>query len=643
MVKAMSRHPWLRSARAVGIALLLLIVLLSVGGYFLTSSTIRRDRDAAAARRADVETLQTQEVLGRARAYVQGLGDVLAAEQRPGQGRFASLARATSASVGLNDVLWVEEVPRSERGRYERRTGAPITRLTRDGRFERAPAAASYLPATFTSRTRPELRSGVDVSTFPGLAPAIRNRATIFAVGASRPGALGTEPGFYLLEAASFGHGRASGGFLVAFVPQGWFTTTLGGDPRRVAIRQGGRRIEGELREVRAAASFDALGRRWRIDVAHEPPSGLQSTVPWLALTWPIAAALIALGVGRAILLRRRAEREVERIFDLSLDLLASAGFDGYLKRVNPAVERTLGYTRQELLSRPLAEFVHPDDRERGRDVLAGLRRGDEIVELENRFVRADGSTVWLEVSCRAVPTEGIVYASARDITDRKRSEEELRRAHEMVEASRDELAGSRARVVAAAAEERKRVVRDLHDGAQQKIVNTVITLQMALRNLENGNEQTGVLVGEALNHAEEANAELRALARGILPPALAKGGLGAGIEELASRISVPVETDVSTERLPAAIEATAYFVVSEALTNVMKHSGAHHAQVRAKVDGGAFRVEVRDDGAGGAEPGPASGLTGLRDRVEALGGTIEIVSPGGRGTSILVEIPIGR
>jgi PAS domain S-box-containing protein len=482
----------------------------------------------------------------------------------------------------------------------------------------------------------------VDVSTFPGLAAAIRNRSTVFAVGASKRGSLGAEPGFYLLEAARFGRGPASRGFVVAFVPQGWFTSTQGGDPRRVAISQDGRRLEGDIAEVQAAASFDALGSTWRVDVAREPASGLQSTMPWLALAWPVAAALIAFGVGRAILLRRRAERDVERIFDLSLDMLASAGFDGYLKRLNPAVVRTLGYTRQELLSRPLTEFVHPDERDQAREMLKELRSGSEVIEFENRFLTADGSTKWLEVSCRAVPSEGIVYASARDITDRKRSDEELRHAHQMVETSRDELAASRARVVAAAAEERRRVVRDLHDGAQQSLVHTLITLKMALRDRENRDGPADPLVSEALEHAEEANAKLRALARGILPPVLAKGGLRAGIDELVSRSSVPVATDISPERLPSTIEATAYFVVSEALTNVMKHSGAQRAEVRTEVENQALRVEIRDDGVGGAGPRGASGLTGLRDRVEAVGGTIEIVSPASGGTSVVVEIPVG-
>jgi signal transduction histidine kinase len=206
---------------------------------------------------------------------------------------------------------------------------------------------------------------------------------------------------------------------------------------------------------------------------------------------------------------------------------------------------------------------------------------------------------------------------------------------------SRAELAASRARVVTATAEERRRLVRDLHDGAQQYLVHAMIVLKLALREQGAPNGATEALVGEALEHAERANTSLRELARGILPTALTRGGLLDGIEELVSRSSLPVTTDVSAERLPPAIEATAYFVVSEALTNVLKHSGADSAVVNARVDGRVLRVEVRDDGVGGAEPAAGSGFTGLRDRVEALGGTIEIASPPGRGTSLSVEIPI--
>jgi signal transduction histidine kinase len=205
---------------------------------------------------------------------------------------------------------------------------------------------------------------------------------------------------------------------------------------------------------------------------------------------------------------------------------------------------------------------------------------------------------------------------------------------------ARTEVAASRARIVAAADDERRRVVRDLHDGAQQRLVHTILTLKLARRALEDGQEGALDLVSEALDNAERGTAELRELAHGILPTLLAKGGLRAGVEALASRSPVPVEVDVSVDRLPAAIEATAYFVVAEALTNVAKHAQAGHAEVTARIEDGTLTVQVRDDGIGGARRS-GTGLIGLADRVAALDGQLRIESPPKDGTLVTGAIPI--
>jgi len=202
------------------------------------------------------------------------------------------------------------------------------------------------------------------------------------------------------------------------------------------------------------------------------------------------------------------------------------------------------------------------------------------------------------------------------------------------------ELAASRARIAAAADDERRRVVRDLHDGAQQRLVHTVVTLKLAQRALANGAEDGPLLVQEAIGHAERATAEVRELAHGILPAVLAHGGLRAGVNALGARMSVPVAIDVSVDRLPEKVEATAYFVVAEALTNVAKHSSAGHAEVVAGIVDGVLRVEVRDDGVGGAGPG-GTGLMGLADRLAVLDGRLDVDSPPGRGTRLTAEIPL--
>jgi signal transduction histidine kinase len=206
---------------------------------------------------------------------------------------------------------------------------------------------------------------------------------------------------------------------------------------------------------------------------------------------------------------------------------------------------------------------------------------------------------------------------------------------------SRAELTASRARIVAAGDQMRRRIERDLHDGAQQRLVQTVITLKLALRALANSEADAGALVHEALDHAEQATAELRELAHGILPAPLTRGGLRAGIAAVVSRASLPVTVDVSVGRLPAVLEATAYFVISEALANVDKHARANHATVTARVDRGELRLEIHDDGIGGARVQNSTGLRGLQDRVSALDGRLVVTSPPDAGTSVRVVLPV--
>ena len=156
------------------------------------------------------------------------------------------------------------------------------------------------------------------------------------------------------------------------------------------------------------------------MDVASEPATALQTALPWVALLWPAATALIVYIVGRGILRRRRAERLVDDIFDLSLDPLCVAGLDGWLKRVNPAFERALGYTARELRSRPMLELVHPDDRETTRNAMRALASGTEARSFVNRHLRSDGVIRWLQWSARALPERGLIYAAARDVTENR-------------------------------------------------------------------------------------------------------------------------------------------------------------------------------------------------------------------------------
>lgn len=232
----------------------------------------------------------------------------------------------------------------------------------------------------------------------------------------------------------------------------------------------------------------------------------------------------------------------------------------------------------------------------------------------------------------------------ADDAETRLELEAELRR-RDAERIRLEEVQASRARVVAASDAERKRVVRDLHDGAQQRLVHTVVTLKLARRAFASaGPDETEpearAMLDEALQHAESAIAELRELAHGIISSVLARGGLVAGVEALADRMPIPVDVDVPEGRLPSDLESTAYFVVAEALTNVAKHAHASRADVSASVADGVLRLAVCDDGVGGARL-DGHGLTGLSDRLAVLGGELHVDSSPDGGTRVTATVPL--
>jgi signal transduction histidine kinase len=205
-----------------------------------------------------------------------------------------------------------------------------------------------------------------------------------------------------------------------------------------------------------------------------------------------------------------------------------------------------------------------------------------------------------------------------------------------------DALQASRDRAVDTAEAERRRIERDLHDGAQQRLVALAMDLGMARAKLESDPAAGAALVGEAHEEAKRALAELRDLARGIHPAVLADRGLDAAISALAARSPVPVGVEVATGRLPGPVESAAYFVVAEALANAAKHAGATEIGVRITRHRDLLVVEVIDDGAGGADPAKGTGLRGLADRVAAVDGCLTVTSPAGGPTVIRAELPCG-
>jgi signal transduction histidine kinase len=207
---------------------------------------------------------------------------------------------------------------------------------------------------------------------------------------------------------------------------------------------------------------------------------------------------------------------------------------------------------------------------------------------------------------------------------------------------SRAELAASRARIVAAADQARRRIERDLHDGTQQRLVSLGLELRLAQGMVPAEVRELDAEIGRVADELKGVVEDLREIARGIHPAILSEGGLGPALRTLTRRAAIPVELDVAAiGRLPEPVEVAAYYVVSEALTNATRHARASVAEVDAGVSGGTLRVCVRDDGVGGADPLGGSGLVGLKDRIEALGGTFSVHSPAGGGTTVSCELPV--
>jgi signal transduction histidine kinase len=205
-----------------------------------------------------------------------------------------------------------------------------------------------------------------------------------------------------------------------------------------------------------------------------------------------------------------------------------------------------------------------------------------------------------------------------------------------------DDLRGSRQRIIDAADAERRRIERDLHDGAQQRMVAVAVTLGLAEAQLKTDPAGAARLVSQARDEAQQAVKELRELARGIHPALLSERGLGVALEALATRAPIPVAVSGVPDRpLRPAIEAAAYYVTAEALTNVAKYAHASEASVQLTVDRDCLCVQIADDGIGGADLTIGTGLRGLRDRVEALDGQFDVDSPPGAGTTVTIELPL--
>jgi len=330
-------------------------------------------------------------------------------------------------------------------------------------------------------------------------------------------------------------------------------------------------------------------------------------------------------------------EREARHaaILESALDCIITIDDRGRVLEFNGAAEETFGYKAEEVVGHEMAELIVPQGlREEHRHGFGRYLETGEARLLGRRLeivgMRADGTEFPVELTITKIRLPGppVFTGYLRDITDRKRAERELR--------------ASRVRLVEAQDAERRRLERNLHDGAQQRLVSLALALRLARERVPEGGDEALELLERADEELALALGELREPARGIHPAVLTDRGLRPALEGVVARTPIPVELTILLEgRLPEAIEAAAYYVVCEALANVAKYADASTAKVSIEQADGRLVVEVGDDGVGGADAAKGSGLSGLADRVEALDGRLEVESEPAGGTRLLAEIPL--
>jgi PAS domain S-box-containing protein len=913
-----------------------LVLALTLAGFFAARVHGERDARHDSAHRAEIAGTRVHDRVAQAVTLVDGVRRFLAGHDGAGvtTEQFTDIGARWLSPVGLTGAAWVER-----RG--------------------------SHLPATLVTGSPPMTTPGIDLGRIPGVAAAVASPQTAYRVRATSLELLadGTAGLFLVQSAQRVNQGTVEPGFVVLFIPASWLIeaamdkvepTTASGPTPEIFV---GRASTGNVSGASAAQStFTEAGQRFEVRVPQLAVQGDARALPWIVLGGGLLLAALVGALAAIATRRAKTKAEVDRLFTLSPDLIVVAGFDGYFKRVNPAFETLLGYTEQEALAHPFIEFVHPDDRERTNAEHDELLTGETTLAFENRYICKDGTCRWIEWTATPVPAERLIYAVARDVTDRRFAETEqealrrvatlvaegvqpedlfavvaeevsrvvdvpavsvvryevdgtatelanvnrgdklfpvnvqwsiegtnilrlvrdsaetcrindyaglegemakivrdsgirstvgvpifvagrlwgtmvgstaepvplpedtearlanftelvatavaneenrariarlaeeqaaLRRvatlvaqgtpSHELFAAvveevlgllpvenismgryesdetvtlaiagaarerfpvggrwplggdnvstlvartrrparidtyadaqgvlgtairedrigaavgtpiivegrlwgvmtasatlqaplpldteerlasftglvataianaeNRSELAASRARIVAAADETRRQIERDLHDGTQQRLVSLSLELRLAESIVPEELEEPRTTIGRVAGELNEVIDELREISRGIHPAILSEGGLGPALRTLARRSAVPVELgSVIDRRLPEPIEVAAYYVVSEALTNATKHANATRVEVETAVRDGSLRLSIRDDGVGGADPAVGSGLVGLRDRVEALGGSIEISSPAGQGTSVVAKLPV--
>jgi PAS domain S-box-containing protein len=396
------------------------------------------------------------------------------------------------------------------------------------------------------------------------------------------------------------------------------------------------RRADAEAAGLRAAVGFPVRSERGLVGVVEVFGPAAWEPDEELVVALEIVGGQLGQLVERrrAELSQHAAEQRYRATLQAALDCVVTMDHRGRVLEFNPAAERTFGYSSDAVVGREMAELIVPPElRERHRRGLARLLAGGAPQLLDRRFeidaMRSDGSLFPVELAITRIDVPGapVFTGYLRDITERHWAEAELR--------------ASRTRIVEAADAARRRLERDLHDGAQQQLVSVAISLRAARGRLDEDLPFARELLDEAIADLAEGLADLRELARGIHPAVLMEGGLEPAVRGLVRRSPVPARlAGVPDERLPEAVEVATYYVIAEALTNVARHgSAATLVEIDVARREERIVVEVRDNGGGGADP-EGGGLRGLADRIAALDGRLEVLSPARGGTTIHAEVP---
>lgn len=311
--------------------------------------------------------------------------------------------------------------------------------------------------------------------------------------------------------------------------------------------------------------------------------------------------------------------------------LIVDAGYDEARAGVNNAFRKTLGWDDSQIVRRSVLDFIDSADAYVASMMIAGAANGMAMPQKESRWLSQEGP---IDVAWTATPIDDVtgrraslVLLSGVDITERKHQEAEIR--------------ASRSRIIEAAGEARRKLERNLHDGAQQRLVSLSVSLRLAESLLDSDPTGARQVIAGSRTELAAALEELRELARGIHPAVLTDQGLAAAIEALVVRTPLPIQIDLPPDRLPAPIEAAVYYVISESLANVVKYASATSVDVCVEAGDDWVTVTVIDDGIGGADPARGTGLNGLSDRVAALDGTLRVDSRPGEGTRISAEMPV--